>query len=123
MKIIAFFALMILAGPAVAQSWSPLTISSNKGGNVSNYTPDTDADSPTLQTSTCASISIACVGTTLTGTLQLCTSADAASCSNYLVNPLRCGGTYGVTGVKAAWIRLDEITNSDSSQLFHVICK
>ena len=125
MKIFLVLALLLIAGPALAQSaWSPLVIAQNKGANISTYTPDTDVASPTLQTSTCESITIACLGgTTLTGTLQLCTSSSASSCQDYLAEPLKCGGTYGETDVKASWIRLGVITNSDSAQLFQVTCK
>lgn len=122
MKILVLLALMVTAGPAFAQSWNPLVISQNKGANVSTYTPETDVASPAIQTSTCESITIACIGTTLTGTLQLCTSSTGG-CEDYLSEPLRCGGTYGETDVKASWIKLDPITNSDSSQLFQIICK
>lgn len=125
MKILLVFALVMLAGPALAQSdWSPRSIYPSKENNISTYTPATDVASPAIQTAVCESITIACLGgTTLTGTLQLCTSSTASSCQDYLSEPLRCGGTYGETDVKASWIRLDDITNSDSSQLFQVTCK
>ena len=124
MKIIVLLALMVMAGPAFAQSWEPRTIYPSKGNNISTYTPTTDTASPTLQTSTCEGFTIACLGgTTLTGTLQLCTSAAGSDCKDYLAEPLRCGGTYGETDVKASWVKLDPITNSDSAQLFQVIFK
>lgn len=126
-------ALMGLAGQAWAgDTWSKARVMPRAGEAVANYTPDTNAVTPTLNVEMCGGGVLQCFGTDLTAMIQTCKQAypelgralSTLECQDINLTDRNCATSYGIPiDPLPAWIRLRGLTNADGAQSFQFVCK